>query len=55
MLGIASFAVNSVLTYFIGYHILKYGKGEAPLTIIGIGYAVVVILCALLLLMNIAI
>ena len=50
MLSIASLAVNSLFTCFLGYHFLKYGKGEVVLVIVGLGYALVVAVCALTLL-----
>lgn len=50
MLGLLSLSINGILALFIGYHLLKYSKGETPMVIVGVVYALIVALCMLTLL-----
>jgi hypothetical protein len=54
MLGIALFAFNSILTVFIGYHIIRYGRGERILMVMSAGYALFVVVSASMLLTHLS-
>jgi len=49
MVGLLSIAINGLLSVFIMYHIVRYGKGEPKLLLMGFGYMIIVVLCASLL------
>jgi hypothetical protein len=52
MIGLLSIAINGILSVFIMYHIIRYGKREPKLLAVGFGYLVVVLLCASLLIVH---